>query len=44
VLRTIVDSVTITREGGSRTCRVQIVCSGGGTEEFEAPCTFCGPQ
>ena len=44
LLRTIVDSVTLTRVGDAGTCLVQVLYSGGGTDEFTAPCTFYGPN
>ena len=44
LLRTVVDSVTLTREGTSGHCRVQVLYSGGGTEDFDAKCTFYGPN
>lgn len=44
LLRTVIDSVTLTREGSSGTCLVQVLYTGGGTEEFRARCTFYGPN
>lgn len=44
LLQTVIQSVTLTREKGSSHCLVQVLYSGGGTEEIDVRCTFYGPN
>ena len=44
LIRSLIKSITLYREGNSGICSVKILFTGGETEEFEIPCTHYGPN
>lgn len=44
LIRTVIQNVTLYREKQGKECRVQVLYTGGETDEFTVRCTFYGPR